>query len=74
MRSPSTSPSTSGATGYWSRRSAYPSTPNASITHTSNSRCEIAYEPTTHSTKMIGRMMGFGTISTLIRTFVSVNP
>ena len=55
-------------------RSTKPMTPNPSITQTSNSRDAIANEPTTHSTKMIGRITGFGTISTWIRSLVSVRP
>src|SRR4029453_6969231 len=44
------------------------------MTQTSKSRDEIAYDPTTHSTKMIGRITGFGTVSTLINTLVMVRP
>jgi hypothetical protein len=49
-------------------------TPKPSITHTSKSRDEIANEPTTHSTKMIGMITGLGTISTLMSRLVSVRP
>jgi hypothetical protein len=44
------------------------------MTQTSKSRDEMAKEPTTQRTKMIGRITGFGTISTLISTLVSVRP
>ena len=55
--SPSTRPSTKGATGKPRRRSQKQAMPTPSITHTSNSRCVIEYEPSTHSTKTMGMMI-----------------
>ena len=48
--------------------------PKPNMTQTSKRRDEIANEPTTHSTKIIGKITGFGTISTLISRLVSVRP
>ena len=62
--SPSTRPSTKGATGKPRRRSQKQATPTPSITHTSNRRWVIEYEPSTHSTKTMGMMISRGTFST----------
>src|SRR4051812_39951338 len=58
--SPSTSASTSGASGYLSFLNTYPSTPNTSIIHTSNMLLWTVYDPIAQMTTMIGAMMENG--------------
>ena len=51
-----------------------PTMPKPSIVQTSKRRCEIAYEPMTHSTNTIGMMISRGICSTLSSGRTSSRP